>query len=99
MHQDPEFGLEQHYHDLDITRLKREMSGMAQRYMRGDATRMEMYINLGQIEREFRTETGMFYRKWPAHHEVVAMHEAQKQIRSNCCENQNQNHSNEMHGV
>ena len=45
-------------------------------YMRGDATRMEMYINLGQIDREFDTETGAFYRKWPANHEVEAMHEA-----------------------
>ena len=37
---------------------------------------MEMYINLGQIDREYHTETGTFYRKWPANHEVEALHEA-----------------------
>ena len=44
-------------------------------YMRGDATRMETYINLGQIKREHGTETGRFYCRWPAHHEIEALHE------------------------
>ena len=39
-------------------------------------THTSKLIKLGQIDREFNSETGMFYRKWPAHHEVEAMHEA-----------------------
>jgi hypothetical protein len=38
--------MDQYYHDLDIDRLKCEMLGNAQRYMREDATRMEAYIKL-----------------------------------------------------
>jgi hypothetical protein len=76
LHQDPGFWLEQHQFDLDINRLKCLSIMQIKQYMRGDATRMDTYIKLGQLDREFNSETGMFYRKWPAHHEVEAMHEA-----------------------
>ena len=76
MHQDPEFRLEQHYHDLDITRLKREMSGMAQRYMRGDATRMEAYIKLGSMVYNYNHGIDIFNRPWPSRAIIEGMHEA-----------------------
>jgi hypothetical protein len=76
MHQDPEFWLEQHYHDLDITRLKREMSGMAQRYMRGDATRMEAYIKLGSMVYNYNHGNDIFNRSWPSRAIIEGMHEA-----------------------
>ena len=47
MHQDPTFWYEQHIMDLDINRLHNEMIGYAQKYMRGDVSRMETYIKYG----------------------------------------------------
>jgi hypothetical protein len=45
MNMDPEFWYQQNLNS-DAHHLNRHMIDMVQRYMRGDATRMEMYIKL-----------------------------------------------------
>jgi hypothetical protein len=47
MHMDPEFWYQQHNLDSNAHHLNRHMIDMVQKYMRGDATRMETYIELG----------------------------------------------------
>jgi hypothetical protein len=56
--------------------LKREMSGMAQRYMRGDATRMEAYIKLGSMVYNYNHGIDIFNRPWPSRAIIEGMHEA-----------------------
>ncbi len=54
MHMDPEFWYQQHVLDSDTHHLNNHMIGMIQKYMRGDATRMETYIDLGAVVYEFK---------------------------------------------
>ena len=70
------FWLEQHYLDLDINRFKCLSIMQIKQYMRGDAARMGTYSKLGQLDREYNSQSGMFFRRWPTNHEVEAMHEA-----------------------
>ncbi len=49
MHMDPEFWYQQHTLDSDVHHLNRHMSDIAQKDIRGDATRMETYIELGEV--------------------------------------------------
>ena len=54
MHMDPEFWYQQHNFDSDAHHLNNYMIDMVQKYMRGDATRMETYIDLGAVVYEFK---------------------------------------------
>ncbi len=47
MHMDPEFWYQQHTLDSDAHHLNNHMIDMVRQYKRGDATRMETYIELG----------------------------------------------------
>jgi hypothetical protein len=49
MHMDPEFWYQQHNFDSDTHHLNNHMIDTVHKYMRGDATRVEMYINLGSV--------------------------------------------------
>jgi hypothetical protein len=53
MHIELEFWYQQHTFDSDAYHLNNNMIDMVQMYMRGDATRMETYINLGAVVNEF----------------------------------------------
>ncbi len=54
MHMDPEFLYQQHNLDSDTHHLNNHMIDMVQKYMRGDANRMETYIDLGAVVYEFK---------------------------------------------
>ncbi len=60
MHMDPEFWYQQHDFDSDTHHLSNHMIDMVQKYMRGDATRMETYIDLGVVAYEFKHSKGIF---------------------------------------
>ncbi len=49
MHMDPDFWYQQHNLDSDAHHLNNHMIDMVQKYMRGDSTRMETYIELGSM--------------------------------------------------
>jgi hypothetical protein len=49
MHMDPEFWYQQRNLDSSAHHLNRHMIDMVQKYMRGDATRMETYIELSAV--------------------------------------------------
>jgi hypothetical protein len=49
MHMDPEFWYQQHIFDIDAHHLNNHMIDMVQKYMRGDATPMETYIDFGAV--------------------------------------------------
>ncbi len=53
-HMDPEFWYQQHNLDSDTHYLNNHMIEMEQKYMRGDATQMETYIDLGAVVYEFK---------------------------------------------
>ncbi len=54
MHMDPEFWYQQHSLYSDTHHLNNHMIDMVQKCMRGDATQMETYIDLGAIVYEFK---------------------------------------------
>ncbi len=54
---DPEFWYQQHNFDSDA---HNHMIDMVQKYMRGDATQMETYIDLGDVVYEFKHCKGFF---------------------------------------
>ncbi len=62
MHKDPEFWYQQHTFESDGHHLNNHMIDMVQKYMRGDATRMETYIDLGAVVYEFKHSKGIFAR-------------------------------------
>jgi hypothetical protein len=62
MHMDPEFWYPQHNVDSNAHHLNNHMIDMVQKYMRGDATRMETYIDLGAVVYEFKHCKGIFTR-------------------------------------
>ena len=49
MHMDPEIWYQQHTLDSDLHHLNRHMIDIVQKYIRGDAPRMETYIELGAL--------------------------------------------------
>jgi hypothetical protein len=59
MHMDPEFWYQQHNFDSNAHHLNNHMIDMIQKYMRGDATRMETYINLGAFVYKFKHCNGI----------------------------------------
>jgi hypothetical protein len=59
MHMDPEFWYQQHMLDSDSHHLNNHMIEMVRKYMRGDATRMETYIDLRAVVYEFKHCKGM----------------------------------------
>ncbi len=59
---DPEFWYQQHNLDSDTHHLNNHMIDMVQKNMRGDATRMETYIDLGAVVYEFKHCKGIFAR-------------------------------------
>ena len=50
------------------------MIDMVQKYMRGDATRMETYIDLGAVVHEFKHRKGIFARRDLSMTAILAMH-------------------------
>jgi hypothetical protein len=63
MPMDPEFWYHLHNFDSDAHHLNIYMIDMVQKYMRGDATRMDTYINLGAVVYEFKHCKGIFARR------------------------------------
>jgi hypothetical protein len=59
MHMDPEFWYQHDVLDSDTHQLNDHMIDMIEKYMRGDATRMETYIDLGAVVYEFKHCKGM----------------------------------------
>jgi hypothetical protein len=62
MQMDPEFCYQQHHFDSDAHHLNNHMIDIVQKYMRGDATRMETYIDLGDVVYELKHCKGIFAR-------------------------------------
>jgi hypothetical protein len=62
-HMDPNFWYEQFTLDSDSVHLNNHMIEMVQKYMKGDATRMETYIDLGAVVHEFKHQKGIFARR------------------------------------
>ncbi len=62
MHMDPEFWYQQHNFDSNAHPLNNHMVDMVQKFMRGDATRMETYIDFGTVVYEFKHGKGIFAR-------------------------------------
>jgi hypothetical protein len=62
MHTDPEFWYQQQNLDSYTHHLNNHMIDMVQKYMRGDATRMETYIDLGAPVYEFKHCKWIFAR-------------------------------------
>ena len=62
MHMDPEFWYQQPNFDSDAHHLNNHMIDMIQKYMRGDATRTETYIDLGAVVYEFKNCKEIFAR-------------------------------------
>ena len=62
MHMEQEFWYQQHNFnsDSDTHHLNKHMIDMVQKYMRGDAIRMETYIDLGAVVYEFKHCKGIF---------------------------------------
>jgi hypothetical protein len=54
MHMDPEFWYQQHNFDSVTHHLNNHIIDMVQKYMTGDATQMETYIDLGAVVYEFK---------------------------------------------
>ena len=74
MHMDPEFWYQQLTLGSDTHHLNNHMIEMVQKYMRGDATRMETYIDLGAVVYEFRHRKGIFARRDLSMAAIRAMH-------------------------
>ncbi len=74
MHMDPEFWYQQHNFDSDTHHLNNHMIEMVQKYMRGDATRMEIYIDLGAVVYEFKHCRGIFARSKLIMEAIRSMH-------------------------
>jgi hypothetical protein len=73
MHMDTEFWYQQHNFDSDAHHLNRHMIDMVQKYMSGDATRMETYIDLAVVY-EFKHCKGIFARCKLTMEEIQSMH-------------------------
>ncbi len=74
MHINPEFWYQQHNFDSDTHHLNNHMIEMIQKYMRGDATRMETYIDLGAVVYKFKHCKGIFARSKLTVEAVRSMH-------------------------
>jgi hypothetical protein len=74
MHMDPDFWYEQFTLDSDAHHLNNHMIDMIKKYMRGDATRMETYIDLGAVVYEFKDYKGIFARRGLSMNAIQAMH-------------------------
>ena len=71
---DPEFWYQQHNFDSDTHHLNNHMIDMVQKYMRGDATPMEKYIDLGAVVYEFKLCKGIFARSKLTMEAIRSMH-------------------------
>jgi hypothetical protein len=60
MHMDPEVWFQHHTLDSDAHRLSRHMIDIVQKYIRGDATRMESYIKISALVWEHKHCKGFF---------------------------------------
>jgi hypothetical protein len=60
MHIAPVFWYQQQNLDSDAHHLNNHVIDMVQKYMRGDATRMETYIKLGSMVYEYKHCKGIF---------------------------------------
>jgi hypothetical protein len=74
MPMDPEFWYQQHNFDSDAHHLNNHITDMVQKYMRGDATRMETYIDLGAVVYEFKNCKGIFARSKLTMEVIPSMH-------------------------
>jgi hypothetical protein len=74
MHMDTELWYQQHLLDSDTHHLNNHMIDMVLKYMRGDATRMETYINLGAVVYEFKHCKGIFARSELSMEAIQSMH-------------------------
>ncbi len=74
MHMDPEFWHQQHNFDSDAHHLNNHMIDMVQKYMRGDVTRMESYIDLGAVVYEFKHCKGILARSKLTMEAIQSMH-------------------------
>jgi hypothetical protein len=63
MRMDPNFWYEQFTLDSDAVHLNNHMIEMVLKYMKGNATRMETYIDLGAVVHEFKHRKGIFARR------------------------------------
>jgi hypothetical protein len=76
IHMDPEFWYQQHNLDSDTHHLNNHMIDMVQKYMRGDATRMKTYIDLGVVvyDSEFKHCKGLFAGRKLTMEAIQSMH-------------------------
>ncbi len=74
MHMDPAFLYQQHNFDSDTHNLNNLMIDLVQKYMRGDATPLETYIDLGAVVYEFKHCKGIFARRKLTMEAIRSMH-------------------------
>ncbi len=76
MHMEPEFWYQQHNldSDHDTHHLNNHMIDTVQKYMRGDATRMETHIDLGAVVYEFKHCKGIYARSKLTMEAIRSMH-------------------------
>ncbi len=74
MHMDPEIWYQQQNLDSNTHHLNNHMIEMVQKYMRGDATRMETNIDLGAVVYEFKHCKGIFARSKLTMEAIRSMH-------------------------
>ncbi len=71
---DPEFWYQQHTLDSNVHHLNNHMIGMVPKYMRGDATRMETYIELGSLVYDYKHCKRNFARSKLTMDDIRSMH-------------------------
>jgi hypothetical protein len=95
-HVDPEFWYQQHRFDSTTHHLNNHMIDMVQKYMRGDATRMETYIDLGAVVYEFKYCKGIFARSKLTMEAIPFMHADFYDLPDNTWYNTSANSSNKI---
>ncbi len=71
---DPEFWYQQHTLDSDVHHLNRHMIDIIQKYIGGDATRMETYIDLVALVYEHQSWKGIFAQRMLTPNAIQSMH-------------------------
>jgi hypothetical protein len=74
MHIDPEFWYQQHTLDSGAQHLNQHRIEIVQKYIRGDATRMETYIELSVLVYKHRSCKGIFMQRLLTPNAIQSMH-------------------------
>ncbi len=96
MHMDLESWYQQHTLDSDAHHLNRHMIDIVQKYMRGGATRMKTYIELGALVYDRRSCKGVFARSKLTLEAIRFMHADYYDLPNETCIDTSPNPSNQI---